>query len=91
MWSTSRGGLKANIGAELGISLADALGVPVRWLLLGDPMSSYYRLSSDEVRLLNNFRRLTPALRKHFLESLNSLAAIQPTASDPFPTSPRRD
>lgn len=78
-------GRHKEIGSELIIRLADTLSVPIRWLVTGDPLTTYVRLNRDEETLLRAYRRLTPALRKHFQASVSSLVAIEPSVADPFP------
>lgn len=83
------GGVHENLGAVLAIKMADALHIAIRWLVLGDPLRSYVRLSREEEGALRAFRSLPPALQKHFVDSVKSLAAIHPTPENPFPLAPR--
>lgn len=81
-------GKHENLGAALAISIADALQIGIRWLVLGNPLNAYVRLSREEETSLRAFRTLPPALQKHFMDSVKSLAAIQPSAENPFPHAP---
>jgi transcriptional regulator with XRE-family HTH domain len=81
-------GHSKELGAELAINIADVLNISIRWLVIGDPLRKYHRLAPDEEIGLLSYRALPPALKKHFLDSIKSLAAIHPTADDPFPLVP---
>lgn len=83
-----------DVGADLAISLSDALKVPIRWLIRGDPLQAYQRIDRDEDSLLRAYRKLSPALREHAQANIASLAAIQqPTSAveqvAPLPKPPK--
>lgn len=81
-------GVNEDMGADLAICIADALHIPIRWLVRGDPLRAYVRLSPTEEKALADFRSLPPKLQQHFVDSVHSLAAIHPTEADPFPLAP---
>lgn len=82
-------GHSKELGADLAICIADALNVSIRWLVRGDPLRGYYKLTPAEEAGLVAFRALPPALQKHFYESVKTLSAIQPTPDNPFPLAPK--
>lgn len=81
-------GAHENLGADLAICICDTLKISIRWLVRGDPLQHYVRLSKVEEAALRDFRSLPPALQKHFVDSVHSLAALQPTSDNPFPLAP---
>lgn len=82
-------GHSKELGADLAICIADALNVSIHWLVRGDPLRGYYKLTNEEEAGLLAFRSLSPALQKHFLDSVKALSAIQPTPDNPFPLAPK--
>ena len=74
--------------ADLALRLSDALGVPMRWLIRGDPLTAYARLSREEEFALTVYRRLPPALKKLYMDNVRSLSALAPSVGNPFPMAP---
>lgn len=72
-----------DVSATLVVALSDALEVPIRWLVSGDPMQAYQRISREEDALLALFRGLSPSMKKHVLDNLKSLLENSAAASSP--------
>lgn len=74
-WETGRAGqLNANLAR-----VAEALGVPVNWLMYGDaPHAALNAATGDEIALLNLYRTLQPEDRQILLHTARRLARRPP-------------